>query len=548
MDQSLFAKSRRGLATFPLRTTLLVSLALFTAAPTRALQVFNYNPALNLRFSSGTYAASNLVANPTFILAGYDLSGIGWGAGGLGLTLISPQHFVTAAHVTPLAGGVVSFLNRDGVVKTYVVESVYSVEHTPGVRTDLVVGRLTQPIPAADHVGFFPTLRLSTTYAYMGLKVYSFGFYQSCGTNNIENYGTYDMLPFAGPDGLLDDTLFATNYDQVNGEAQAQGNDSGSPTFTIANGRLAIVGTHSAVGTSSLPYTTNDVLLNAYFDKINARLALDGYVFGDAATTVAAVVPVVAATPPKVAAAPGADFNGDGQADILLENPVTGERGIGLMSGTVLASRVSLGAVTTDWRIAGRGDFDGDGQCDILWQNTRTGACGFWLMNKTAFVRWVLLATVTTDWQIAGTGDFNGDGQTDLVWQNTLSGIRGLWLMNRLAYSSWVNLGTATTDWRIAGTGDFNLDGRTDILWENTRLGVSGAWLMNGTAFSSWVQLGSLAPGWRLVGTGDFNGDGRVDLLLENSAAGQDSITLLNGTATSGTAGLPLPAGWHAAK
>ena len=548
MVQSHFAKSRCVLGTFLLRTAFLAALALFTAAPARALQVFNYNPALNLRFSSGSYAAANLVANPSFILAGYDLSGIGWSAGGLGLTLISPQHFVTAAHVTPLAGGLVSFLNRDGVVKTYVVASVYSVEHTPGVRTDLVVGRLTAPIPAADHVGFFPTLRLPTNYAYMGLKVYSFGFYQSCGTNNIENYGTYDMLPFTGPDGRLDDTLFATNYDQVNGEAQAQGNDSGSPTFTIANGRLAIVGTHSAVGTSSLPYTTNDVLLNAYFDQVNARLALDGYVFGDAGTTVAVAATVVPPPPPKAATTAGADFNGDGQADLLLENPVTGERSLGLMSGTTLASRVSLGVVTTEWRIAGRGDFDGDGQCDILWQNTRTGACSIWLMNKTAFVRSVSLPTVTTDWQIAGTGDFNGDSQTDIVWQNTLSGIRGLWLMNRLAFSSWVNLGTATTDWRIAGTGDFNRDGRTDILWENTRLGVSGAWLMNGTAFSGWVQLGGIAPGWRLVGTGDFNGDGRVDLLLENSAAALDSITLLNGTATAGTAGLTVPAGWHAVK
>ena len=261
-----------------------LAIALFAGAPeTRALDVFKLDPAINLRFSSGSYAEGNLKENPTFLLAGHDLSGLGWGPGNQGLTLISPQHFVTAAHVAPAPGTTVSFLNRDGVIKPYLVESIHAIDHIAGVHTDLVVGRLTAAIPAADHVGYFPTLRLATNDAYAGLKVYSFGIYQSCGTNTIARSGNVDLLPFGQPDGKPDNIVFLTEWHRVPGEAQAQGNDSGSPTFVLYHGKLALIGTHSAVNVGQEPYLTVDVLVPAYFTQIKALLARDGWAFDNAA-------------------------------------------------------------------------------------------------------------------------------------------------------------------------------------------------------------------------------------------------------------------------
>jgi hypothetical protein len=144
-----------------------------------------------------------------------------------------------------------------------------------------------------------------------------------------------------------------------------------------------------------------------------------------------------------------ADFNGDGESDILWQNTVTGERGFYLMNGTTVTGWLSLGVIPTAWQIAGTGDFNGDGKTDILWQNTVTGERGFYLMNGTTVTSWISLGVIPTAWQIAGTGDFNGDGKPDILWQNTVTGERGIYLMNGAAVTGWVSLGTVSTDWSM---------------------------------------------------------------------------------------------------
>lgn len=263
--------------------SLLLALALGAVVPAaQALDIFHLDPAIHMRFSSGNWAEGNLKENPHFLLAGHDLSGLGWQQYGLGITLISPQHFLTASHVAPMDGSTVSFLNRDGVMKHYVVESVYYVEHSPGVRTDMALGRLVAPIPPEDHVGYFPTLRLPNDTGYTGIKVFSFGLYQACGHATIARWGNYDLLPFNVHDHVADDFMFIMEWHRVFGEAQAQGSDSGSPTFVLYQGKLALIGIHSAIDVSHEPYVTADVLVPAYFTQINARLALDGFAFGNA--------------------------------------------------------------------------------------------------------------------------------------------------------------------------------------------------------------------------------------------------------------------------
>jgi len=266
-----------------LRCLFLATTLVTLAPPAPALDIFKFDPAVNLRFSRGTYADVRLEENPAFLLAGHDLSGVGWSEGHFGVTLVSPRHFLTAAHAAPLPGSTVSFRNRAGLIKHYVVESDFAIEHAPGVHTDLVVGRLATAIPAEDQVSFLPALRLARYSLCLGLRIYSFGAYQSCGTNTITGWGACDLLPFAVGDQVTDDIVFQTQWTHVAGEAQAQGHDSGSPTFTLVRGRLALIGTHSAVHVSSEPYVTVDVLIPAYFSQIAARLALDGYEFLDAA-------------------------------------------------------------------------------------------------------------------------------------------------------------------------------------------------------------------------------------------------------------------------
>jgi hypothetical protein len=142
---------------------------------------------------------------------------------------------------------------------------------------------------------------------------------------------------------------------------------------------------------------------------------------------------------------------GNGQADLVWENTVTGERGIWILNKGVLSSIISLPTVPTYWHIAGAGDFLGNGQADLVWENTVTGERGIWILNKGVLSSIINLPTVATEWRIAGTADFLGTGQADLVWENTVTGQRSIWIMKNGAPTSTIDLGIVPTVWQISG-------------------------------------------------------------------------------------------------
>jgi FG-GAP-like repeat len=105
--------------------------------------------------------------------------------------------------------------------------------------------------------------------------------------------------------------------------------------------------------------------------------------------------------------------------------------------------RSDLPTVPVEWRIAGAGDFNGDGFADLVWEDTITGQRAIWLLKNGVFSGVINLPTVPVEWHIAGVGDFNGDGFADLVWEDTITGQRAIWLLkNGVISSSSVNLPT----------------------------------------------------------------------------------------------------------
>ena len=233
---------------------------------------------------------------------------------------------------------------------------------------------------------------------------------------------------------------------------------------------------------------------------------------------------------PEPTSAFPADFNGDGQSDLVWQNTATGERIIWLLNAGSLVGLANLGVVPTAWSIAAHGDFNNDGQSDLVWQNTSTGECVIWLMAGPAFVASAPLGVVPTSWSIAGTGDFNGDGQVDVVWQNTATGERVIWLMSGTALAGYASLGVVPTAWSIAGVGDLNGDGRPDLVWQNTATGERVVWLMNGTTYAGSAALGTVPTAWSIASLGDYNGDGLMDLVWQNTATGERVVWLMNGT------------------
>jgi hypothetical protein len=130
------------------------------------------------------------------------------------------------------------------------------------------------------------------------------------------------------------------------------------------------------------------------------------------------------------------DFDGDAKDDILWRNGSTGENYLYPMNG--LAIKPTEGYLRTvadfDWNVARIGDFDGDGRADVLWRNAVTGENYVYLMNATAIAGEGFIRTVADpDWQVAGAADFDGDGRGDIFWRNASSGENYLYPMAGLA-------------------------------------------------------------------------------------------------------------------
>jgi hypothetical protein len=54
----------------------------------------------------------------------------------------------------------------------------------------------------------------------------------------------------------------------------------------------------------------------------------------------------------------------------------------------------------TQWHIAGAGDFLGTGQAGLVWENEITGQRGIWILKNGALTRVIQLPTIPTQWHI----------------------------------------------------------------------------------------------------------------------------------------------------
>jgi hypothetical protein len=256
----------------------------------------------------------------------------------------------------------------------------------------------------------------------------------------------------------------------------------------------------------------------------------------------------------------------EADATLFWRYKTTGANAAWTYSGSTVNKAWLTNDAALEWQMVGSADFNRDGQPDILWRHSGTGAASIWYMNGSSRIGTNTFSNLPSDlqWQIQAVGDIDGDGYPDLVWRHTVLGLNAVWylrdatVLNTVWIEPVLDLG-----WEIVGVGDFgspgnnNPDGKLDLLWRHTIVpdGILAVWYMNLPASTNKIGsivLSQVEPDqdWKVVGTGQLDGNGRPDIVWRHATQGLNAVWYMNGTNLVSAALLdPLyPLDWRLAR
>ncbi|MBM4090513.1 MAG: hypothetical protein FJ276_13985 [Planctomycetes bacterium] len=203
----------------------------------------------------------------------FDWSGVGrtsdeW------VTMVSPSYFLSAAHLAPDTDDSVTFYpgNDKSTPRVYTVAQGGHQVLVNGTPTDLWLGRLTTPLVEGHHINYYPVLSLGSPASYLGKELYNYGLTDRVGRNVLDELVSVTL---GGSTGLS----MVYDYDNndvpdVGGdETFLQSGDSGGPSFTVWNGKLALLGIHWFNGKpTGEPWFSGDTFVPHYIDAINGGM------------------------------------------------------------------------------------------------------------------------------------------------------------------------------------------------------------------------------------------------------------------------------------
>jgi len=108
------------------------------------------------------------------------------------------------------------------------------------------------------------------------------------------------------------------------------------------------------------------------------------------------------------------------------------------VTGTQSLSWTCAGDCATTWQPMLAADFNNDGNSDLLWYNRSSGQLSAWLLDGNQNVTGTQEMSWTCDsgsgcastWRLVGAADANRDGNVDLLWHNASSGQLSNWLLD----------------------------------------------------------------------------------------------------------------------
>ena len=223
----------------------------------------------------------------------------------------------------------------------------------------------------------------------------------------------------------------------------------------------------------------------------------------------------------------GADWNGDGIADLIGRVKATGDlrlyAGTGRRDFSLSPLTLTTGVPDADLvRIVG--DVDGDGLSDAVARTTGGDLIGLRGRGDGRFDR--LPTRIGAGWQIFDliepVGDYSNDGVPDLVARTTDGALRVYALTRSLTVAWQLPIGSGWQGARsITATGAVNVDVNADVVVLRTDGSVR---LYRGTGPGALNYYTVVLTGQtdlvRILGTGDFTGDGANDILGQTADGG----------------------------
>ena len=250
---------------------LLITLVLFslTLNSAEALIIRSYDAQRHDRFTNFPTAP---IFNTNFMHAGLNLTGVAWEAADTNhqLTMISPLHFVGAAHVSSQhVGSAIKFLATDGSVKEFTIASKTPIKNDDGTTSDLYLGTLNRAILPNEGIVFFPYHNLNRESNYNGLTTVFLG------KRTRGAKGKINRIINANDTRCIEMLYLISNGDAD--DAHLESGDSGSPVFIDQNGVATIVAVNYAVGSDSTYYASYSSFIPNYANKLNTAMESQGY-------------------------------------------------------------------------------------------------------------------------------------------------------------------------------------------------------------------------------------------------------------------------------